>query len=250
MQAPGVPPSPSPSVIAGLHKASLPLSQIQTETVRDKQIERDEFALEQKKFEYEQERDRLQRHLELQKLELERVKVHRDSQKSGRDGVIKFAEIGIRSLLILNGGAALALLAFVGHGSSAPGSKFVHSEWAGVFAWFAFGAACAVVTAGLSYVAQAVNFDSPRRAPAIVRRYVPTATRAKVFDTVRGAALAASFLGMFAFAGGLCAAYSAMNAPTSRARQVRTEVGAQFAMPWQAEHEGFWRDRPGARNRP
>lgn len=251
MRAPSAPPPVSFSDVAAMPIATLPLSSGQADTAVDKQIEWHKLALAQNQFEHERERDRKQLELDLQKLGIEHVKVNRDSQKSSRDAVIKFAEVGIRSLLILNGGAALSLLAFVGHGSSAPGSKFVPADWAAVFACFAIGAAFAVITAGLSYLAQVISFDLPRRAPEFVRRWAPTATRANVFGWFRNAAIGASVIGIGAFIVGLLAAYCAMSSAASHSRSaVRAEAGSQFATPWQAEHEGFWRDRPGAINRP
>ena len=66
------------------------------------------------------------------------------------EATIKFADITIRSLLILNGGAALAVLSFASNIAKTGGSNALASS---VF-YFGIGAACSVATAALSYFAQ------------------------------------------------------------------------------------------------
>ena len=50
--------------------------------------------------------------VERQRLAVEQQRIRVEAYTPGLEGIIKFAEICIRSLLILNGGSALALLSF------------------------------------------------------------------------------------------------------------------------------------------
>jgi hypothetical protein len=65
---------------------------------------------------------------------------------------IKFAELAIKSLLILNGGAAIAVLSFAG-AQLKSGSLAIEAYSSGMQT-FGFGAGLAVLTAGTSYLAQ------------------------------------------------------------------------------------------------
>jgi len=64
------------------------------------------------------------------------------------EAVIKFADLTVRSLLILNGGAALAVLSFAAN-KAGSNSALAWSVW-----YFGVGAACSVATAALSYFGQ------------------------------------------------------------------------------------------------
>ncbi|WP_243612917.1 hypothetical protein [Shimia aestuarii] len=67
---------------------------------------------------------------------------------------VQYAEVTVKSLLLLNGGAAVSMLAFVGSISS--GSSFSEGiDLGGVVSslqWFAAGAGTAVLCAGFCYV--------------------------------------------------------------------------------------------------
>lgn len=82
----------------------------------------------------------------------ERHKTAVDSWKSGFDAVISFAELAIKSLLLLCGGAAVALLSFAG--SRGATSQVSLDAYADAVLLFGGAAAGAVATAGLSYLAQ------------------------------------------------------------------------------------------------
>jgi hypothetical protein len=66
------------------------------------------------------------------------------------EATIRFAEMYVRSLLVLNGGAALGLLTFVSSAAARGGS----GNYKPALLAFGSGAALAVLTAGFSYVAQ------------------------------------------------------------------------------------------------
>ncbi|MFN0219513.1 MAG: hypothetical protein ACKVP4_11950 [Hyphomicrobium sp.] len=72
--------------------------------------------------------------------------------KSGFEAVIKFAELAIKSLLILCGGAAVAVLSFAG--SRGLTAQVSLDAYASAVAFFGIAAGGAVFTAGLSYLAQ------------------------------------------------------------------------------------------------
>lgn len=71
--------------------------------------------------------------------------------KESFEATMRFAELAVRSLLILNGGAALGLLTFASNQSKngAAPINYADAVW-----WFGIGAALSVLTAGLAYVAQ------------------------------------------------------------------------------------------------
>lgn len=64
---------------------------------------------------------------------------------------MRFAELAVRSLLILNGGAALGLLTFASNQTKNGGSSI---NYADAVCLLGVGAALSVMTAGLSYLAQ------------------------------------------------------------------------------------------------
>jgi hypothetical protein len=99
--------------------------------------------------------------LERERSALERARLQVEMIRPGIDAVIRFAEIGIRSLLILNGGAALALLSF----ASSASSRNEPVTFKASICAFGAGAALSVLTAGLSYASQSA-YNSEARKPA------------------------------------------------------------------------------------
>jgi hypothetical protein len=81
-----------------------------------------------------------------EKLELERWKPLFEAQ-------IRFADITVRSLLILNGGAALALFTMAGNADKL-GIKEKFPDLSYMALCFGMGAALGVLTAGLAYLTQ------------------------------------------------------------------------------------------------
>ena len=74
---------------------------------------------------------------------------------------MRFAELSVRSLLVLNGGAALALIAFAANAATraddATGflAAYVDAIWA-----FGLGACLAVLVAGLAYLSQTLMVEA------------------------------------------------------------------------------------------
>lgn len=66
--------------------------------------------------------------------------------------VIVAGQSAIKSSFILNGGASVALLAFIGHLAQFDAAKV--PMFAACLLYFAFGALAAVVTSGLTYLSQ------------------------------------------------------------------------------------------------
>ena len=91
-------------------------------------------------------------------IEIERARLELDRARPVYDAGIRFAEMTVRSLLILNGGAALALFTIAGNADKI-GVKPQIAELSWMAVCFAAGAALAVSTAFLSYVAQTVYVE-------------------------------------------------------------------------------------------
>ncbi len=71
--------------------------------------------------------------------------------KESFEATMRFAELAVRSLLILNGGAALGLLTFASNQTKNGATAINYAE---AVCFFGLGAALSVVTAGVSYLAQ------------------------------------------------------------------------------------------------
>ena len=99
--------------------------------------------------------------LENNKLELEHYNSALTRWKPGFEAAIRFGEMAIKSLLILNGGSALALIAFLGQMSSSSSSQ---TTTAALFFWpllcFGVGAAFSTLSAMMAYVAQITYVES------------------------------------------------------------------------------------------
>ncbi len=77
-------------------------------------------------------------------------------------GVVDFALIALRGIVLANGGAAVALLAFMGHilGRSDPATRAGVSPLADALGLFTFGVGSGIASAGLAYMAQVVFLES------------------------------------------------------------------------------------------
>jgi hypothetical protein len=82
----------------------------------------------------------------------ERHKADVEIWRGSFEAIISFAELAIKSLLLLCGGAAVALLSFAGSRSST--TQISLDAYATAVAYFGGAAAGAVLTAGLAYLAQ------------------------------------------------------------------------------------------------
>ena len=86
--------------------------------------------------------------------QLEQSRIEADHSIEGFRAVVSFATIAIRGLLIINGGAAIALLAFLGHIASSPTSAALVPVLSGALMYFGWGAFLAAFAAGGAYLAQ------------------------------------------------------------------------------------------------
>ena len=83
---------------------------------------------------------------------LEQYRANSDARHSSFDATIRFAELAIKSLLVLCGGAAIAVLSFAGtRGATAQASL---DAYAPAVCYFGIAAGGAVATAAISYLAQ------------------------------------------------------------------------------------------------
>lgn len=88
---------------------------------------------------------------------LEQDRIKNDSNRMMFESVMGFSHLAIRSLLLLNGGAAIALLAFTGHLASneAAGPKVIEAL-SGAILLFGSGAGCGTAVALLAYISQSL----------------------------------------------------------------------------------------------
>jgi hypothetical protein len=91
--------------------------------------------------------------LDKSRLGLEHYRAEVEARKPLVEGLLRFAELTVRSLLILNGGSAMALLAFAGNAMARGTDGYVKSLAPAVLA-FGVGATLSVATAAFSYLAQ------------------------------------------------------------------------------------------------
>jgi hypothetical protein len=73
----------------------------------------------------------------------------RSGNASGREA--------IRAVTLLNGGGAVAMLAFIGHLAAINSGPEVVMEFAYPLAWFVWGAALSVLSSGMTYFSQRAN---------------------------------------------------------------------------------------------
>lgn len=93
---------------------------------------------------------------ERRKLDVEERKIENERIKASFDASIRFAEHTLRSLILLNGGAAVSLITFASKESSIVGTKIsahASTTFTGAVV-FAVGAAMAVLSMAVSYLAQ------------------------------------------------------------------------------------------------
>lgn len=76
-----------------------------------------------------------------------------DAYKMGFEAITTFATITVRSLLLLNGGATIAILTFVGDQSKSV-SGFSVAKWLPAFEVFGWGTFLAVACSAIAYLSQ------------------------------------------------------------------------------------------------
>ncbi len=134
------------------------------------------------------------------KAELERFKINADLWKSGTEAAMDYAASAIKALLILNGGAALAFLALIGHLYGKEGTPeqlpYMLTPALLLFGWGAF---FGPLTAFLSYAcqfhySQCNTADEPEKSP-----HYKTACRYHFFAVLTACAGLICFIfGMYA----------------------------------------------------
>lgn len=75
----------------------------------------------------------------------------------------KYAELAIKSLVLITGGAAVAIAGFAGGAIKTDLSQHALEPLSSAVWWFAVSAAGAVASAGLSYLSQAAALDAPEK---------------------------------------------------------------------------------------
>lgn len=111
--------------------------------------------------------------LERYKVDLDRYKAELDAQKirvdqwtTGFNGLITLSSLGIKSLILVNGGAVLALLTFIGNR--------VRAETPECFTWafgaYLLGVGLALVCVLLAYIFQSVELETQKKKLAIALR--------------------------------------------------------------------------------
>jgi hypothetical protein len=134
-----------------------------------------------------------------------------ESRRPMSEAAMRYAELAIRSLLLVAGGAAIALAGFAGH-SLGSGNPVILQALGSSVVWFAYSAAGAVEVAGLSYVAQILYHEMP--APCDDR----------LGGSVRFLAAALFVASLFCFVWGANAASLALTAPTTQQRCLRNST--------------------------
>ncbi len=93
--------------------------------------------------------------LEQHRNQLEQNRIHVEAVNSSVLAAITFAGAAIKGLILINGGAAIAILAFLGHVASTPELTFAEFEALGsALIAFGWGALAGAMTAGSSYLSQ------------------------------------------------------------------------------------------------
>ena len=130
------------------HTQNIDRLRAETERLRV-QIDERRLNVEERKLAVEDARLALER----EKLATERSKIATDAIRTSFEATIRFADMTLRSLLILNGGAALAVLTFAANRikERAPIADGVLGD---LVLTFGAGALLSVFSAGLSYLAQ------------------------------------------------------------------------------------------------
>lgn len=77
--------------------------------------------------------------------------------------VIQSGQIALRSCILVNGGAAVALLAFLGHVSSQAARTTLINDIAGSMGIYAAGVAAGALATGLAYLAQWLYMHSSKQ---------------------------------------------------------------------------------------
>lgn len=146
-------------------------------------------------------------------------RAHDDERDFGRSADIAAVSTGsnaLRGLLLINGGAAIAMLAFIGHLISSDKGVFAEKDTIKALinlttplSWFAGGVACAAASMALGYLA---NFSMGRVSSHRIRTYEdhpyvrPTKLSKRwgvAVGVFQAAAVAGGFFSLFLFVWGI-----------------------------------------------
>lgn len=118
-------------------------------------LDRARLALDETRVEL----DKARVHYDMEKLKLEHYKIGVEAERGTFEAGIRFADMALRALLIINGGAAVALLTFAGNAGRL-GVAAQSGRTAAPLIAFGVGAALSIMTAFLAYVAQVTYFEA------------------------------------------------------------------------------------------
>lgn len=116
--------------------------------------------------------------------------------------LVTFAELSIKHLFFLTGGAAIALLAFTGDALDKASATVALQKISQALYWWGVAAALAVLVPGLAYAAQLFSWEGGPRWP---------------FHTFRVAAITSWLVSLFLFYIGVQHASMAMNSTATAA---------------------------------
>jgi hypothetical protein len=142
-----------------------------------------------------------QRELEQHRNELEQHRIQRDSINASVNAAVTFAGAAIKGLLIINGGAAVAIIAFLGHLSDNPAAGPAKiAALAPALIAFGWGALLGAMVAALAYLSQ-----------LFFSQHVATEARCSLIlgEVFRWTAVAVAAAGYVVFAIGLYTAVAA-----------------------------------------
>ena len=136
-----------------------------------------------------------QRELEQHRNQLEQHRIQTEAWVASVNATVTFAGAAIKGLLLINGGAAVAILAFLGHLAATPGTSPTQFETLGTaLLAFGWGALAGAMTAGAAYLSQ-ICFGE-----VTVSRNRPAKIAAEIFRLI---AVALAFFGYGVFIYGL-----------------------------------------------
>ncbi len=96
-----------------------------------------------------------QRELEQHRNQLEQHRIQTEVWVASVNATVTFAGAAIKGLLLINGGAAVAILAFLGHLAATPGTNPAQLETLGpALLAFGWGTLAGAMTAGSAYLSQ------------------------------------------------------------------------------------------------
>jgi hypothetical protein len=101
--------------------------------------------------------------IEQERLELERERLDFDRDRLGFEAQLAFAHNGIKHLILINGAAVIALLAFLGHDNAVGGGAASVRKLAHAMIWFGSGVAAGAVSELLAYIFQTVEREAHHR---------------------------------------------------------------------------------------